>query len=55
MLSVKQIIVPNPFYQVYLGASLFQNSPIVFMNTGIKDNYLLDLDKLENKIKKKLL
>ncbi len=53
VLSVKQIIVPNPFYQVYLGASLFQDSPIVFMNTGIKDNFLLDLDKLENKIKKK--
>ena len=54
VLSVKQIIVPNPFYQVYLGASLFQNLPLVFMNTGIKENYLLDLDKLENTIKKKV-
>ena len=33
-LSVNQIIVPNPFYQVYLGASLFNNLPLVFMNTG---------------------
>ncbi|MDC3024102.1 aminotransferase class I/II-fold pyridoxal phosphate-dependent enzyme [Alphaproteobacteria bacterium] len=53
VLAVKQIIVPNPFYQVYLGASLFQNLPLIFMNTGIKENYLLDLDKLESKIKKK--
>ena len=28
--QIKQIIVPNPFYQVYLGASLFHNVPIVF-------------------------
>ena len=54
VLAVKQIIVPNPFYQVYLGASLFQNLPLIFMNTGIKENYLLDLDKLESKIKKKV-
>ncbi len=53
VLSVKQIIVPNPFYQVYLGASLFQNAPIVFMNTGIRENFLLDLDYLESKIKKR--
>ena len=53
VLSVKQIIVPNPFYQVYLGASLFQNLPIAYMNADIKENYLLDLDRLRNKIKKK--
>ena len=29
VLSIQQVIVPNPFYQVYLGASLFQNLPIV--------------------------
>ncbi len=52
-LSVKQIIVPNPFYQVYLGASLFNNVPLVFLNTGQKENYLLDLEKLQNKIKNK--
>ena len=52
VLSVKQIIVPNPFYQVYLGSSLFQNLPISFMNTNIKENYLLDIDNLRNKIKK---
>ena len=55
VLSVEQIIVPNPFYQVYLGASLFQNLPVAFMNAGIKENYLFDLDRLRNKIKKKLL
>ena len=54
-LSAKQIIVPNPFYQVYLGASLFNNLPLVFMNTGQEENYLLDLEKLQNKIKIKLL
>ncbi|MBV69022.1 MAG: succinyldiaminopimelate transaminase [Pelagibacterales bacterium] len=53
VLSVEQIIVPNPFYQVYLGASLFQNLPVAFMNAGIKENYLFDLDRLRNKIKKK--
>ena len=52
-LSVKQIIVPNPFYQVYLGASLFNNVPLVFLNTGQKENYLLDLEKLQKKIKNK--
>jgi aspartate/methionine/tyrosine aminotransferase len=52
-LSAKQIIVPNPFYQVYLGASLFNNLPLVFMNTGQEENYLFDLEKLQNKIKNK--
>ena len=54
-LSVKQIIVPNPFYQVYLGASLFNNVPLVFMNTGQEENYLMDLKKLQKKKKIKLL
>ena len=52
-LSVNQIIVPNPFYQVYLGASLFNNLPLVFMNTGQEENFLLDLEKLQKKIKNK--
>ena len=46
VLLVKQIIVPNPFYQVYLGASLFQNLPMVMMNAGIEENYLLNLEWL---------
>ena len=41
VLLVKQIIVPNPFYQVYLGASLFQNLPMVMMNAGIDESYLI--------------
>ncbi len=53
VLLVKQIIVPNPFYQVYLGASLFQNLPIVLMNADIKENYLFDLDTLQYRIKNK--
>ena len=28
--NIKNIIVPNPFYQVYLGASLFQNLKNIF-------------------------
>lgn len=52
VLLVKQIIVPNPFYQVYLGASLFQNLPIVLMNTTAKENYLPELDKIEFSLKK---
>ena len=47
--QLKQIIVPNPFYQVYLGASLFNNVPLVLMNAGQKENYLFDLDKLKKK------
>ena len=53
VLLVKQIIVPNPFYQVYLGASLFQNLPMVMMNAGIDESYLLNLEKLEYHIRKK--
>ena len=54
-LSAKQIIVPNPFYQVYLGASLFNNLPLVFFYEyrAREENYLLDLEKLQNKIKNK--
>ena len=51
VLSVKQIIVPNPFYQVYLGAS-FLKFTLVFLNTGQKENYLLDLEKLQARNKK---
>ena len=52
VLLVKKIIVPNPFYQVYLGSSLFQNLPIELMNVGNKECYLMDLEKLEFQIKK---
>ncbi|MBF96075.1 MAG: aspartate aminotransferase [Pelagibacterales bacterium] len=53
VLLTKQIIIPNPFYQVYLGASLFNNLPIVLLNTSSKENYLFDLEKLQNCVKDK--
>ena len=54
VLLTKQIIIPNPFYQVYLGASLFRDQPIVLMNAGLNEDYMLNLEKVEKHIKKNI-
>ena len=54
VLLIKQIIIPNPFYQVYLGASLFRNLPIVLMNAGLNEDYMLNLEKVEKHIKENI-
>ncbi len=46
-LNVKQICLPNPFYQVYLGPSLFQNIKKSFLILNEDNNFLLDLKKLK--------
>ncbi len=41
------VILPNPFYQVYLGASIAINSKLQILNTSKKTNYLYDLEELD--------
>ena len=50
--NLEKICIPNPFYQVYLGASLFRNSQKIFLLSDVKNNFLIDLEKLENNLKK---
>ena len=51
-LNIKNIIVPNPFYQVYLGASLFGNTKNIFLLSNESNNYLIDLKKLKSELNK---
>lgn len=46
-LNIKKIFLPNPFYQVYLGPSIFQNIQKSFLVSNKKNNFLLDLKKLK--------
>ena len=41
------ILMPNPFYQVYLGATYATNAEAVFLNTTEATGHLPDLDALE--------
>ena len=50
-LNIKKICLPNPFYQVYLGASLFQNIQKSFFITDEEKNFQFDLKKLEESLK----
>ena len=50
--NFEKICIPNPFYQVYLGATLFRNAKKIFLLSNQKNNFLIDLRKLENNLKK---
>lgn len=50
-LNIKKICLPNPFYQVYLGASLFGNKSKSFLITNLENNFLVDLNQLKLSIK----
>jgi len=42
-----RVILPNPFYQVYLGASIVANSKLEILNTSKQTGYLYDLEDLD--------
>ena len=46
-LNTKQICLPNPFYQVYLGPSLLGNMQKSFLISSEDNNFLFDLKKLK--------
>lgn len=46
-LNLNRICLPNPFYQVYLGPSLFQSIKKSFLTTNKENNFLLDLKKVK--------
>jgi len=46
-LNTKQICLPNPFYQVYLGPSLLDNIQKSFLISNEDNNFLFDLKKLK--------
>ena len=52
-LNINNIIVPNPFYQAYLGASLFQNLNIKYLGSDNANNSFFDLEDLEKNLKGK--
>ena len=46
-LNTKQICLPNPFYQVYLGPSLLDKMQKSFLISSIDNNFLFDFKKLK--------
>ena len=50
-LNVKKVCIPNPFYQVYLGASVHSRLNKVFLTTNNLNNYLISLKKLKTILK----
>ena len=51
-LAYKNIIVPNPFYQVYLGPSIINKASICYLDADDENDFLFDLEKLSQKIEK---
>jgi N-succinyldiaminopimelate aminotransferase len=41
-------MMPNPFYQIYEGAALLAGAEPYFLNTTVKNNYLPDLDSVDD-------
>ncbi len=52
-LNAQKILLPNPFYQVYLGASLFNNRRKKFLTCKESNDFLVDLKELKIAIKNK--
>ena len=46
-LNTKQICLPNPFYQVYLGPSFFHSIQNSFLTLNEENNFLFNLKKLK--------
>ena len=44
------VLMPNPFYQCYLVASLIAGSKPIMLNTSKASNYLPELDKIDKKV-----
>ena len=51
-LNIKKVCLPNPFYQVYLGASMFEGMQKSFLVSNADNNFLIDLSKLKLSLKK---
>ena len=49
-ISPSIVILPNPFYQVYLGGSIFANAKPIIINTSKKHGFLPELNKIESSI-----
>lgn len=43
-----QVVMPNPFYQIYEGAALISGANPVFLNCSEKTNFLPDFDAIDN-------
>ena len=52
-LNINNIVVPNPFYQAYLGATVFQKSAIKFLGKPNENNSFYDLAELEKNLQEK--
>ena len=52
-LNINNIVVPNPFYQAYLGATVFQKSAIKFLGKPNENNPFYDLAELEKNLQEK--
>ena len=50
-LNARKICLPNPFYQVYLGASLFNNLEKVFLLSDKVNNYFPNLQILKRNLR----
>ena len=46
-LNIKKICLPNPFYQVYVGPSLYQGIQKSFIPANEDNNYLFDIERLK--------
>lgn len=41
------VLVPNPFYQVYVGAAVMNNAQPVYLSAGPENNFMPDLNAIE--------
>ncbi|MDH5231710.1 MAG: succinyldiaminopimelate transaminase [Gammaproteobacteria bacterium] len=44
--KIAKVLMPNPFYQIYEGATLLAGAQPVFLNTTKETNYLIDIDAI---------
>lgn len=47
------VIMPNPFYQIYEGATLLAGAEPYYLNTSAENNYLPDLDSIPIEVLKR--
>ncbi len=43
------VLAPNPFYQIYEGAAILAGSEIKYLNTTAENDYIPELDKIDEK------
>ena len=52
-LDINNIVVPNPFYQAYIGASLFQKSKVNYLTSSSLKTGFFNLKELEKNLQNK--